>query len=225
MSKILTLDDVGHRIASTPMPNGAKVVGLVWDIEWKDLVSNSHSAPKGYPRNWHVDDDKPRGYPGWQGGVWIRFDKDPEFMRLNQNLSVQGLHLGTGGGGSYSGIWTDLTSVAYRSDKGQIHCFSWDCKIFDFDFPEEVAGTRADYDRKRAAAHEQYKLDVIAARAAHEKKMAWDILNGKRAWYYSEPGFVFRALHHKFKWEDPEQVAADAKFMAKYDKVLHENKK
>ena len=68
-------------------------------MNWYDSVSNSHHCPKNGITNWWSKPDLPKGYPGWIGRIHIQvtgrlFDQSIILSRL-------GVHIGTGGGGSY----------------------------------------------------------------------------------------------------------------------------
>lgn len=114
-----------------------KVVGFAWDIHHSDSVSNTHSSPEGYPQNWGGKKDLPRGYPGWVGRVWIRYDEkchgfgsDP----FNRTLT----HTGTGGFGGYSGPWERLGSYCYRNKTIKYpspEYYSWDYRFYELDWP------------------------------------------------------------------------------------------
>lgn len=121
-----------------------KVLGLAWNITFSESVSNSHNAPEGYPTNWSSKKSLPKGYPGWEGRVWIRyadhcrgFGSDPFPATLS--------HTGTGGGGDYNGPWAKIANKVYkynRQKKEKFHpepaLYSWDYKIFLNDWPELV---------------------------------------------------------------------------------------
>ena len=171
-----------------------KCVGLAWEITHSDMVSNSHSSPEGYPQNWGGYKDKdgvPRGYPGWSGRVWVRYEKQSGYSWGSDPFNRALAHTGTGGGGSYSGIWEKVSSARYHRfghlrEPGmypEIHCFSWDFRIFDADWP----------------------LVMEHVLANHEKEVMWATLNNQ-----PRP----RSLTHKFLWQDPATVEADAAFIA-----------
>lgn len=62
-----------------------------------DKVSNTHSAPRNGVTNLHSKSELPRGYPGVSGRIHLK-NCDYDFLRL---LSRLGVHIGTGGGGTY----------------------------------------------------------------------------------------------------------------------------
>jgi hypothetical protein len=79
-----------------------KNVRLV-NMQWDDLCSNSHSAPKGKQQNWCGRSDAkgvPRGYPGFRGR--IQFEIGKHYTYSTDLLRGTGIHTGSGGGGNSS---------------------------------------------------------------------------------------------------------------------------
>ena len=123
-----------------------RVVGFAWNIVYSNKVSNSHNAPLGEQTNWGgYDKDAPRGYDGFAGRVWIRYNRAPTGWGSG-GMEHTLVHTGTGGGGSYGGLWQHITTQRYKkynAEKAcksrvfvkQCACYSWDCKIFTNDFP------------------------------------------------------------------------------------------
>ena len=123
-----------------------RVVGFSWNIIYSDNVSNSHNAPLGGTTNWGGSDkDRPNGYPGFAGRVWIRYSRTPSGWG-SDGMNGTLVHTGTGGGGSYSGPWTYIATQRHKkyvAEKAcrsklfvkQCACYSWDCKIFVNDWP------------------------------------------------------------------------------------------
>lgn len=125
----------------------AKLVGFAIDCAWSDRVSNSHNAPFGERTNFTRDPKLPTGYPGWTGRVWVRYDHAERNGFGSDPLRGTGLHTGTGGFGSYDGLWKQLHSMIHNSrsrfwpdvnaySKVEPQIYSWDCRIFAQDFPE-----------------------------------------------------------------------------------------
>lgn len=120
-----------------------KVLGFAWNIQYTDMVSNSHSAPVGYPQNWRGEPNLPKGYPGWNGRVWIRY-ADPCRNFGSTPFSKTLTYTGTGGAGGYGGPWEAVSACrfqryGYRSEKNrypEIHCYSWDYRFYEHDWPE-----------------------------------------------------------------------------------------
>lgn len=150
------MDELGPYIVSR-VSKKTPCVGLAWNLEWRSEVSNTHSSPKGYKSNWggrEKNEDGspvPRAYPGWFGRIWIRYEPDPEFFDSSRLLEAERIYPGTGGAGSYDGIWKEIERAQYLNQipyKKRIHCYGWDVKIWDWDWPEisEV------YEKERAWA-------------------------------------------------------------------------
>jgi hypothetical protein len=188
-----TLDELARCVIKTveTQPSGrgknvklCKVVGFAWNLTFGD-VSNSHSCPMNGVTNWcNRDKSCPSNYPGWNGRVWIRYAEEPASFS-NGPLSVTLTHTGTGGGGSYNGVWKSVSTArwnryGFKSPKNaypEIACYSWDYRIYASDWP--LIG-----------------LEI-------EKQQLFDKLVGN----------VFRH-DHTFLWEDPETKIADAAFIA-----------
>lgn len=120
---------------------GNRVVGLSWNLTYSNSVSNSHHAPKGKPTNWGAyDKEIPRGYPGFSGRIWIRYENQPVSFGSSP-FDGTCVHTGTGGAGNYRHpIWERLGGLFYKRSPKLYdkvwHPFSWDVKIFIEDFPE-----------------------------------------------------------------------------------------
>lgn len=121
----------------------ARVAGLAWEIR-HGTVSNTHSCPINGVENWgERHKDRPTGYPGWNGRVWIRyaeinkgFGSDP----FRETLTYPG----TGGWGAYSGPWASLSSKwfnRFKFDRKKAYypepqIYSWDYRFYDSDWPD-----------------------------------------------------------------------------------------
>ena len=169
-----------------------EIVGFHWDLRYNNSVSNSHSAPKNGKTNWGGrHKDVPRGYPGFEGRVWIRYARSCDFGSANEPLAKMRLYTGTGGAGTYSGPWSRLESEMnkHRMDNmdspnpilkmnDRIHCYSWDARIF-----------MADLDAKMA---EQLEMEMFL-----------QIMKSK-------DGRINQgAFSHHFKWDDPKTFSED----------------
>lgn len=103
----LTLDDMGFfivqslnaKLAERPIKN--KVLHLSWSIEYTTKVSCTHNAPIGKETNFISSPDLPKYYPGWEGRIWMVFEKEPRYMGFNE-LNGTHLHTGSGGYGNYN---------------------------------------------------------------------------------------------------------------------------
>lgn len=200
-----TLDEVAQCViamvnSEAKKDNNNRVVGFSWNIASSINVSNSHSAPEGHLTNWGRNEkDKngtplPTGHPGWEGRVWIRFEK-PHTSFPSRDFSSSLTHPGTGGFGSYDGPWTRISSIRYQNLRRifhdeftweEIHCYSWDYRFFDMDWPliEEM----------------------------NSKERVWDSLQGN----------LVKVHRHQFLWNDPLTVAYDNE-MVKYVTELQMN--
>lgn len=163
-----------------------KVLGFAWDITHSDMVSNSHSSPEGYRQNWGRDDTLPKGYPGWNGRVWIRYSE--ECRSFGSDPFTKTLtHPGTGGAGSYDGPWRQVAHARFKrycnyrrmpsSAYPEPKIYSWDYRFYELDWP---------------------KLALWV-----EKQKMWSELSGQ-PWQ----------KQHKFEWTDPETLIADSAFIA-----------
>jgi hypothetical protein len=188
-----TLDELAESVISVinSQTNGCygrssgkfKVLGLVWDINYSARVSNSHSRPLNGVSNFMRNEDLATAYPGFTGRVWIRyseecvgFGSDPFRATLT--------HTGTGGGGSYGGIWETVSGARFRRyghshRKNQyppIACHSWDYRFFLSDFPA---------------------IERIISEAETLAILKNEIFT----------------MNHRFSWEDPETLAKDDAFI------------
>lgn len=124
---------------------GPLVLGLAWSVSYRDRVSNTHSCPATGETNWGCKPDKPNGYPGYSGRVWVRYGyQDPnKFSWGSDPFNRSQFFTGTGGGGSYDGPWKALCTARYNrfghkkhaSYYPEIDCFSWDFRFYHDDFP------------------------------------------------------------------------------------------
>jgi hypothetical protein len=203
-----TLNEIGMSIINS-ISQTEKVVGLSLKVRFNEFISNSHSAPKGYETNFggrRIDkngDPVPSFYPGWSGRAWIRFAKHPDFFKVSSMCSGAGLHMGTGGGGAYSGPWEKISNAHYQNfghteTANYPHCYGYDAKIFLNDllsYPEISTLEAA----KEAAFEE------------HQKMLVWNTLKGS-----STPLFLFKIPDLDFLWEDTDTKKADEQFISQY---------
>ncbi len=194
-----TLDEVAESCIAV-IKQSHPLVGFAWDIKFAGITSNSHQSPINGVRNWGAKNDKPNGYPGFSGRVWVRYAESTD--GFGSDCLVNTLtYPGTGGFGSYNGVWQRIATAAYHerfndSSRFPIYdviCFSWDYIFFLEDFPALKATLGAAIDKFKL---EQDDLEI------------WNKLKGK---YCKRPDFQ---LHHKFLWEDSETKAADEEYMA-----------
>lgn len=185
-----TLDELAHTViglVNKKLLPGTSVTGFSWDIRYTQHVPNTHSAPVFGVENWWQYKDIPCGYPGFTGRVWIRFSNYLS-QSAHDLMSTTLTYPGTGGGGSYSGPWTLISSkhfqlYGYARNRKDIYpepqLYSWDYRIYLDDWPE--------------LQKEIEKAQIVFALSGntHEK-------------------FI---LKHKFLWNDPVTEAADREFL------------
>lgn len=122
--------------------NGLFVVGFAWNISYRHTISNTHSCPINGETNWGCKVHLSRGYPGFTGRVWIRFNHDQQFGWTEDLFNHSLSYPGTGGGGAYSGPWNNICHRRWKTYGHSKHSsfpepkvYSWDYKIFADDFP------------------------------------------------------------------------------------------
>lgn len=189
-----SLDELAHVVIETVNRNivsdveGCRVVGFVWDIKHGN-VRTSHSHPIQCERN----DEVPYlgSAPGWNGRVWIRYSDEIKHWGSDA-MSTTLTHTGTGGAGSYDGIWTKVSSARYKKYGHairdglmnhelypKIHCFSWDYRIYDSDWPE------------------------LAEVIEWQRNKTWAVLSNT----------TFINPDHQFRWVDEATALADEEFL------------
>ena len=126
------LTDIGNDIVkkiNKNCPTDIYLKRLSWDLTYRDKIGNTHSCPKSGVQNWGQSPDKPQTYPGWQGRLWLIFNKSsPGFGSDYTNNT--GIHPGTGGYGFY-----DLAKIG-GLDYDNCYPMSWDCILWEDDYPE-----------------------------------------------------------------------------------------
>ena len=124
------------------------VAGFAWDIRRDTSVSNTHDCPIDGVTNWGGrDQNRPFGYPGWEGRVWIRYKSDKETWGSDPFHATL-TYPGTGGWrGSYDGPWQKISRAWHKAHpnqnkKGfkprypQPQVYGWDYRFFDSDWPD-----------------------------------------------------------------------------------------
>jgi len=80
--------------------DGSKLMKIGFsEMRWRDSVSNTHDCPRGGVTNFWSKEELPRGYPGWQGRIYIVIASEDVFG--SREMKQLGIYTGTGGGGSY----------------------------------------------------------------------------------------------------------------------------
>ena len=187
----------------------SSVIGFAWNVAYERNVSNSHNGPVAGHSNFGGRNSKANGvrsYPGFYGRVWIRFTGAGEFMSLSDHFEKTLTYTGSGGGGAYDGLWSEVCSAAYRSrnkngmhNYPEPHCFSWDYRFFASDF---------------LGIQDTIVAEIAAHELAEDEKYIWAELNTE---YYKRKEF---ALRHRFEWENPTVKEADAAFIQHYRQNL-----
>jgi hypothetical protein len=144
----------GRKAVYTESPK-AECVGLSWQVTHTDHVSNSHSGPEGYPQNFMRKEGVPTGYPGWTGRVWVRYRYERGYTFGSDPFRRSLTHTGTGGGGAYNGPWAHVSNVRFHrlgydnstNVFAPVACYSWDFRIFDYDWPEVTANIINEYEK------------------------------------------------------------------------------
>jgi uncharacterized C2H2 Zn-finger protein len=97
---------------SVPMPQDFWLKITFLDVIWRDLASNSHSAPQGGVTNWHKYPDKPLGYPGWVGRIEVQVSHGCDISNM---LDAVGIRTGSGGASK--------------------NCYGYEVTFFEADWP------------------------------------------------------------------------------------------
>jgi hypothetical protein len=97
------------------------LINLKIDVTYSTSVSNTHSCPKTGVQNWHCNNDKPKGYPGWSG-------------RIFWEESVGNLSKGSDRFHNNSYIYTGTGSGGTNPITGN-KTYQYDVKIFADDWP------------------------------------------------------------------------------------------
>lgn len=191
-----SLDELADLFISEQRKRGVIVVGLQWDIYHCEHVSNSHSSPLKGVSNWGGRQKAadgtplPSSYPGWSGRLWIRYDRSTKKTHWGSDpFHGTPLHVGTGGGGAYSGPWQRIASEYHErhgwqpSSPDGFHkpdIYSWDFRMYTQDFP---------------TIESQWEADKV-----------WAILADNHV-----------VSNHRFLWEDPETRQRDQEFISNHE--------
>lgn len=155
--------------------------GISWEITKHALVSNTHCCPIGGVTNWGSKPDKPTGYSGWIGRIWVAYRGEmhgrggPYFEDSSSALKALRLHTGTGGYGSYRGPWHDLFEDS--EIRKLVSLYSWDLKFFDADWP--LKKTNEDYE-KQLMLQRLRGTDLTAPRLKHTMRWENDFITSCR---------------------------------------------
>jgi hypothetical protein len=112
-----------------------ELLGWGMQVKFTERASNTHSAPHNGQQNWHWSDDKPKGYPGWHGRVWIFYNKQVDWCDENLFPNLR-LYTGTGGYGMY-----DCRFCTYKTwDSQEVYPLSYDFRFYQADWPSLILG-------------------------------------------------------------------------------------
>lgn len=139
------LFELHKQVISSQLDRTNKLLGLAWSISYRERLSNTHYAPIHGETNWGCKPEKPSGYPGFTGRVWIRMEHSPRngWVSWVSELFNKALsYPGTGGYGSYDGPWKAVSSAQYKmygrqrdAEFPEVVCYSWDYRFFSADYP------------------------------------------------------------------------------------------
>jgi hypothetical protein len=154
MSDAESFSDVIEILIDGLQTLGVKLSFTTYPNQFSYLVSNSHNAPKGYPKNWSGDSDLPKGYPGvtgrWAGTVKLinnsYFGRIPSFSDLTSLFPF--IETGTGGVGCN---------------------FSVSGMMFVYDFPRIKQLFEQDIDKQVKLLTGTYCNKIIDIGKKHEK--------------------------------------------------------
>lgn len=173
------------------------ILGLAWSVSYREKVSNTHSCPADGVTNWGGKPDKPRGYPGYAGRVWVRIAHEHARPWISDMFAQSQFFTGTGGGGAYDGPWKTVCAkrhVRYGFKKHHtyypdIKCYSWDFRFYHNDFP------------------------MIKDKWVHN-----NLLN------VIKTGNETISIDQYRVWEDPATAEADANFIAECEQLRNEER-
>lgn len=92
------------------------------DLTFNEKVSNAHSCPLNGITNWKCDDNKPIGYPGWDGRISGYFSKKNYSSKFNDSISdflkqnFLVFNTGTGYNGRFNECKLDILLQLYLDD-------------------------------------------------------------------------------------------------------------
>jgi hypothetical protein len=140
------IDAVFHWVQSQ-LPVNNDLLYLGFRGHYAKSVSNSHSAPWNGKTNWGGQKpDIPRGYPGFDGRIWMifrteDFNNKPWYGHSSDLIEKTRLYSGSGGAGDYNnpltrGIFYDKLREKYPG----IYPLGWDGRFYLDDWPELKVG-------------------------------------------------------------------------------------
>lgn len=104
-----------HNVINHRRKTAFEFLNVSINANYRESVSNTHSAPFNHAQNWSREKHLPMGYPGWHGRIEFRYNGDIDGF-FSSLFSNTGINLGTGSGG---GDW-----------------YSSEITLWGFDWPE-----------------------------------------------------------------------------------------
>jgi hypothetical protein len=142
-----------------------ELLGWGMKVEFTKHVSNTHSAPHNGITNWYVNSDKPKGYPGWYGRVWIFYNKSTDWCDDNLFPNLR-LFTGSGGYGLYNCIFYDKVNIyrasnRYETTGGQgVYPLSYDFRFYQADWPSLILGHALGEENKENTTVYKFKEEL-----------------------------------------------------------------
>ncbi len=174
----ISIEDLIQKIEKYLLTLGIKLAFKSYPCNFSKNISNSHTSPKGYDRNWGGNDDKPNGYPGWSG-YWegkieiidssILGKKHLSFSELVNEFNLHFFQTTSGSGGSdfrYSGmLWLYDFPVMHQEFEDSGEAFS----VLDNEYFTKLIAYQKEYNDKRQRFIDDDK-DIIYIKD-HEKEL------------------------------------------------------
>jgi len=142
------LDDFAVKVmdnVNTEMGNDInqnRLTGFAWSITYNNMVSNKHSCPKNGVENFMGKMDKPLGYPGFNGQIWYRTEKEHKPYNIIRKFPKSLIHTGSGGKGYSPHLWYTFSRYYYHYDRERsANCppffsYKYELRFYLMDFPE-----------------------------------------------------------------------------------------
>lgn len=135
------LDELFNFVVKVAQFHEPLLVGFAWDIYYRKEISNTHACPINGVTNFSRESNRPTGYSGWTGRVWLRYSDRPRTWGSDAMNRTQ-THTGSGGYGDYGGpwahecrIWYDIKKMGLDLDYPEPVLYGFDYKIFEDDWP------------------------------------------------------------------------------------------
>lgn len=115
--------------------------GLAWEVRYSPKILNTHSSPIQGVRNFRQTPDLPKSYPGYEGRIWLRYNKKTKRHYGFDHIDHFPVHTGSGGAGGYCGPWKALSnrydklSKAQKKQVGMFELYSYNLSFYLMDWP------------------------------------------------------------------------------------------